>query len=146
MKYHELQEYYDVYTKAGYDPSLFDVLVTTAPDAAKVMRGASLAGYKAGHELALTPEQLDDTAFVWGYANYLRDKKLLPPAHLGEGSDFDGVRKLYSILLGSLAHDKTNPETRRFRPSAEDIPVSEQTGGYSKSLLEHANTVWLWHK
>lgn len=33
MKYPELKEFHDAYRKAGYDPSLFEALVTTAPDA-----------------------------------------------------------------------------------------------------------------
>ena len=41
MKYPELKEFHDAYHKAGYDPSLFEALVTTAPDALKVMQGAS---------------------------------------------------------------------------------------------------------
>ena len=59
MKYPELKEFHDAYRKAGYDLSLFEALVTTAPDALKVMQGASLTGYKAGRELTLTPGGFD---------------------------------------------------------------------------------------
>ena len=30
MKYPELKEFHDAYRKAGYDPSLFEALVTTS--------------------------------------------------------------------------------------------------------------------
>ena len=45
MKYPELKEFHDAYRKAGYDPSLFEALVTTAPKVSPTMHTYAPSAY-----------------------------------------------------------------------------------------------------
>jgi lipase chaperone LimK len=92
-KYPELEAHFQRYVAEGYAPDLFDMLVTAAPTTYAVAQGDSLAGY-CSREKTITADQKADAAFLWGYANYLRDKSILPPVHQCTGDDFDQLRQL----------------------------------------------------
>lgn len=133
-KYPALRDFFSAYTTAGYDPAVFDLLVTAAPSASDVLAGKSLAGYRSSAK-TLTPEQQDDLLFLWGYANRLRDRNLLPPAISCKGEDFQMVVSLASSLCAKDKLDTADSSVASPVDAFACAPVGRFGDYFRKSTL-----------
>ena len=94
----DFPEHYYRFVQAGFLPEHFDLLLTSAPDIEEVNSSQKVVeGYMSS---TITS---NDPVFLWGFANRLRDKYLLPNVFCCCGDDFSKVRATMAALLEAHA-------------------------------------------